>query len=404
METPNTNQFILGSKNQNQSPIPRVISIDILRGVVMVLMTLDHVRFFFSNADFNPLDLTQSNIPLFLTRWVTHICAPTFIFLAGIGAYLSLKRGKSKPKLCRFLLLRGLWLVFLDLTVVTFSWSFNLRGNFFVAGVLWAIGWSMVFLAAVIYLPTRTIAAIGILMIVGHNFFDHVQAEQLGNIGWVWTILHERKMLELTSGFRLFILYPLIPWIGVMAVGYAFGTLLEIEKNRRLQLLRKISLSMIVTFIIIRVINSYGDPNPWLIQSRFFYTLLSFLNCHKYPPSLLYLLITLGLAIILLYFLEKSEIRYFKPLIILGQQPLFFYVIHFWLIHITAILFALSRYGITPFTFSQLGISWKPKAFGYDLPIVYLIWLLMTVILYIICERFAKYKKKHRGKWWLNYL
>ncbi|MDE5092195.1 MAG: heparan-alpha-glucosaminide N-acetyltransferase domain-containing protein [Trichodesmium sp. St19_bin2] len=404
METPNTNQFILGSKNQNQSPIPRVISIDILRGVVMVLMTLDHVRFFFSNADFNPLDLTQSNIPLFLTRWVTHICAPTFIFLAGIGAYLSLKRGKSKPKLCRFLLLRGLWLVFLDLTVVTFSWSFNLRDNFFVAGVLWAIGWSMVFLAAVIYLPTRTIAAIGILMIVGHNFFDHVQAEQLGNIGWVWAILHERKILELTSGFRLFILYPLIPWIGVMAVGYAFGTLLEIEKNRRLQLLRKISLSMIVTFIIIRVINSYGDPNPWLIQSRFFYTLLSFLNCHKYPPSLLYLLITLGLAILLLYFLEKSEIRYFKPLIILGQQPLFFYVIHFWLIHITAILFALSRYGITPFTFSQLGISWKPKAFGYDLPIVYLIWLLMTVILYIICERFAKYKKKHRGKWWLNYL
>ncbi|MDT9340035.1 heparan-alpha-glucosaminide N-acetyltransferase domain-containing protein [Trichodesmium erythraeum 21-75] len=404
METPNTNQFILGSKNQNQSPIPRVISIDILRGVVMVLMTLDHVRFFFSNADFNPLDLTQSNIPLFLTRWVTHICAPTFIFLAGIGAYLSLKRGKSKPKLCRFLLLRGLWLVFLDLTVVTFSWSFNLRDNFFVAGVLWAIGWSMVFLAAVIYLPTRTIAAIGILMIVGHNFFDHVQAEQLGNIGWVWAILHERKILELTSGFRLFILYPLIPWIGVMAVGYAFGTLLEIEKNRRLQLLRKISLSMIVTFIIIRVINSYGDPNPWLIQSRFFYTLLSFINCHKYPPSLLYLLITLGLAILLLYFLEKSEIRYFKPLIILGQQPLFFYVIHFWLIHITAILFALSRYGITPFTFSQLGISWKPKAFGYDLPIVYLIWLLMTVILYIICERFAKYKKKHRGKWWLNYL
>ena len=140
METPNTNQFILGSKNQNQSPIPRVISIDILRGVVMVLMTLDHVRFFFSNADFNPLDLTQSNIPLFLTRWVTHICAPTFIFLAGIGAYLSLKRDKSKPKLCRFLLLRGLWLVFLDLTVVTFSWSFNLRDNFFVAGVLWAIG------------------------------------------------------------------------------------------------------------------------------------------------------------------------------------------------------------------------------------------------------------------------
>ena len=262
----------------------------------------------------------------------------------------------------------------------------------------------MVFLAAVIYLPTRTIAAIGILMIVGHNFFDHVQAEQLGNIGWVWAILHERKMLELTSGFRLFILYPLIPWIGVMAVGYTFGTLLEIEKNRRLQLLRKISLSMIVTFIIIRVINSYGDPNPWLIQSRFFYTLLSFLNCHKYPPSLLYLLITLGLVILLLYFLEKSEIRYFKPLIILGQQPLFFYVIHFWLIHITAILFALSRYGITPFTFSQLGISWKPKAFGYDLPIVYLIWLLMTVILYIICERFAKYKKKHRGKWWLNYL
>ncbi len=378
----------------------------------MVLMTLDHVRGFFSNADFNPLDLTQSNIPLFLTRWVTHLCAPTFIFLAGISAYLSLKRGKTKQQLSRFLLLRGLWLVFLDLTVVRLSWRFDLNFTFSAAGVLWAIGWSMIFLAAAIYLPTRTIAAIelrsasaiAIFLIVGHNLFDNVQAEQLGNIGWIWTILHEQKMIEPISGFRLFILYPLIPWIGVMALGYAFGTLFEMEKERRLQLLINIGLSTIAAFIIIRATNIYGDPNPWSIQSNFPNTLLSFIDCHKYPPSLLYLLITLGLAILLLYCLKKTKIRYFKPLIILGQQPLFFYVIHIYLIHLTAILFALYRYGIEPFTFSQVGISWKPKEFGYDLPIVYLIWLLIIFLLYIICDWFAKYKKKHRGKWWLNYL
>ncbi|NES04981.1 MAG: DUF1624 domain-containing protein [Okeania sp. SIO2F4] len=396
--------MVLDSKNQNQDRIPRVISIDILRGLVMVLMTLDHVRSFFSNADFNPLDLTQTNIPLFLTRWITHLCAPTFIFLAGIGAYLSLKRGKTKQQLSRFLLLRGLWFIFLDLTVVRLSWRFDLSHIFSTAGVLWAIGCSMIFLAAIIYLPTRIIATIGILLILGHNLFDNVQAKQLGNIGWLWAILHERTMIEPIFGFRLFILYPLIPWIAVMALGYAFGTLFEMEKYRRLQLLRKIGLSTIVAFIIIRATNIYGDPKPWSIQSSFPDTLLSFINCHKYPPSLLYLLITLPLAILLLYYFEKSNIRYFKPLIILGQQPLFFYIIHVWLIHITAILFALSRYGLTPFTFSQVGISWKPKAFGYDLPIVYLIWLLITFLLYIICDWFAKYKKKHRDKWWLNYL
>ncbi|NES72364.1 MAG: DUF1624 domain-containing protein, partial [Okeania sp. SIO2D1] len=336
--------------------------------------------------------------------WITHLCAPTFIFLAGISAYLSLKRGKTKQQLSRFLLLRGLWLVFLDLTVVRLSWRFDLNFTFSAAGVLWAIGWSMIFLAAIIYLPTRTILAIAIFLIVGHNLFDNVQAEQLGNIGWIWTILHEQKMIEPISGFRLFILYPLIPWIGVMALGYAFGTLFEMEKERRLQLLRNIGLSTIAAFIIIRATNIYGDPNPWSIQSNFPNTLQSFIDCHKYPPSLLYLLITLGLAILLLYCLEKTKIRYFKPLIILGQQPLFFYVIHIYLIHLTAILFALSRYGIEPFTFSQVGISWKPKEFGYDLPIVYLIWLLITFLLYIICDWFAKYKKKHRSKWWLNYL
>ncbi|MEB3339545.1 heparan-alpha-glucosaminide N-acetyltransferase domain-containing protein [Okeania sp.] len=385
--------------------MPRVISIDILRGFVMVLMVLDHVRIFFSNANFDPLDLTQSNVPLFLTRWVTHLCAPTFIFLAGIGAYLSLKRGKTKQQLFQFLLLRGCWFIFLDLTVVRFSWRFNLTDIFSVAGVLWAIAWSMIFLAAIIYLPTRIIAAIGILLVVGHNLFDNIQAEQLGNIGWLWTILHERNMIEPIPGFRLFILYPLIPWIGVIALGYAFGKLFEIEKIRRLQLLRKIGLSMIIAFIIIRGINIYGDPNPWSIQSNFPDTLLSFINCHKYPPSFLYLLITLGLAIILLYFLERTKINYYlKPLIILGQEPLFFYIIHVYLIHLTAILFAFSRYVIRLFTFSHSGMSLEIKAVQYNLPMVYLISILITLILYIICNYFTKYKKKHRGKWWLNYL
>ncbi|MEH2337562.1 DUF1624 domain-containing protein [Nostoc sp.] len=382
----------------------RIISIDMLRGLVMVLMALDHLRDFLTNVRFRPTDLTQTNVPLFLTRWVTHLCAPTFIFLAGVAVYLYFgRRPQSKQELSRYLIIRGLWLVFLELTVVHFGWLFDPTYSFLAAGVLWALGWSMVVLAALIRMPIPLIAALGILLIGGHNLFDNIHAEQLGRWGWLWAVLHEPKMFTPFPHKNFFISYPLIPWIGVMATGYAFGTVFKLEKASRLQLLRRLGLGLIASFVVLRALNIYGDPYPWAVQTNFIRTILSFINCNKYPPSLLYLLITLGLAMLLLYLFEKQKWRIFKPLVVFDQVPLFFYIIHLWLIHLTAILLALPKYGlkaiIMPFIVSRL----MPADYGYDLPIIYNIWIIMIILLYPLCSWFRNYKTKYPNKW-LKYL
>ncbi|MGH7999754.1 MAG: DUF1624 domain-containing protein [Brasilonema sp.] len=381
----------------------RLISIDLLRGLVMVLMALDHVRLFFLNAGFSPTDLTKTNIPLFFTRWVTHLCAPSFVFLAGVAAYLALQRRQNKKEFSRFLLIRGLWLVLLELTVVRFGWIFDPTFSFFAAGVLWAIGWSMVVLAVLIHLPIRAVATIGILLIVGHNLFDSVQAEQLGRWGWLWTVLHQPKTLTPFPGKSWIISYPLIPWIGVMAAGYAFGTVFTLEKSQRRKLLKRLGLGLILAFIILRAINIYGDPKPWSVQPSFSFTLLSFINCHKYPPSLLFLLMTLGSAILLLYVFESQRFSFLKPLALFGRVPLFFYIVHLWLIHIAAILLALPRYGLKAIFLPYIASSLMPADYGYNLPMIYNFWIIIVVLIYPICLWFANYKAKHQS-WWLNYL
>ena len=388
-------------KNDNQPIIQRLVSIDLLRGLVMILMTLDHTRDFFSNVGFNPLDLNQSNIPLFLTRWITHLCATSFILLAGLAAFLSLKRGKTKPQLTRFLLIRGCWLIFLELTVVSLAWTFY--PGFFMAGVLWAIGWSMVVLALLIQLPMSSIAIFGVMLIIGHNLFDTVQAEQLGNFGWIWAFLHERTMFAPQSGIRFFLVYPLIPWAGVMACGYALGNILTKTKTQRLRWLLNLGWGLIVSFVVIRGINIYGDPEPWSVQSSFQKTVLSFINCHKYPPSLLYLLITLGIAFLILYVFESKRFPILQPLLIFGRVPLFFYIIHLWLIHFAAIFLGLPKYGLKAFILPYLLSSAMPDDYGYDLHHVYVLWIIMLIILYPLCYWFTKYKSKHKY-WWLNFL
>lgn len=389
-ETPGTDQ--LRTK--------RVISIDMLRGLVMILMVLDHVRLFFSNVGYRPTDLTQTNVPLFLTRWVTHLCAPTFIFLAGVAAYLYFRnRPQSKQALSKYLIVRGLWLVFLELTVVRFGWLFDPTYSFSFAQVIWAIGWSMVVLAGLIYLPIPVISTIGILLIGGHNLFDHIQAEQLGRWNWLWAVLHEPKMFTVFADKKLFISYPLIPWIGVMATGYAFGTVFNMEKTQRLRFLRRLGLGLIAGFVVLRALNVYGDPHPWSVQSNFAYTILSFINCHKYPPSLLYLLITLGLAMLLLYLFEKQRWRIFQPLVLFGRVPLFFYIVHLWLIHFTAILLALPKYGIKAITMPFLVSRLMPADYGYDLPMIYNLSIIIIILLYPLCDCFVKYKAKHPSKW-----
>ena len=394
----NSNTF---NNNNGQIRIKRLVSIDLLRGLVMVLMALDHTRRFFHNAGFNPLDIEQSNIPLFFTRWITHLCTPSFIFLAGVAAYLSLQRGKTKQELTSFLLIRGFWLILLQLTVVSLVLTFN--PSVFITGVLWVIGWSMVILALLIQLPIPSLVILGIMLIVGHNLFDGVQAEQFGNFSWIWSFLHQRKIFEPIPGIRLSLSYPLIPWVGVMISGYVFGSVLTKTKTQRLGWLRNLGLGLIFSFVVIRGINIYGDPKPWSVQSTFWKTVLSFINCHKYPPSLAYLLITLGIAFLILYIFESKRLPLLQPLITFGRVPLFFYLIHFWLIRFSGTLLALPKYGLTAITLPYASSSGMPDDYGYDLHHVYILWIVMLVILYPICNWFANYKSKHKY-WWLNYL
>lgn len=382
----------------------RLDSVDRLRGLVMVLMALDHVRGYFTNPLLDPTDLEHTNAALFLTRWVSHLCAPTFIFLAGTGAYLAARRGKTKPQLAWFLLTRGLWIVLLGLTFVKFCWSFGLYVHNYNADVLWAIGWSMVVLAGLVFLPTWAVTAFGLVMIAGHNLLDPVPASAFGPFSDFWEILHRKEMhrdglLEFFGGAIKFdTQYPLIPWIGVMAVGYGFGALLQREAAVRWKWLLGLGIALCLGFVVLRAANVYGDPDPWSWQRDELFTALSFLNCHKYPPSLLFLLMTLGPALLLLAWFERAPQLPGRPLLVFGRVPMFYYLIHIPLIHALARAAALVRYGPAILDADQL-----PKDYGYGLPVVYGIWLGVVLSLYPVCRWFMGVKRRRRDAW-LSYL
>ncbi len=384
---------------------PRLDSVDLLRGWIMVIMALDHTRDFFSREAmlFDPSDLTRTTVPLFLTRWITHLCAPVFFFLAGTGAFLSTRRGRTKREVARFLLTRGLWLIVLELTVVQFGWTFGIDFHFVALMVIWALGWSMIVLAGLIYLPTWAIAVFGAVMIAGHNALDGVRPAAFGTFGWLWKILHVQAAFEVAPKYNAFVVYPLIPWIGVMACGYALGALLQREHDERRRLLLWIGCGLIVAFVVLRAINIYGDPQPWLAQASAVGTVLSFLNCAKYPPSLLYLLMTLGPSIVLLALFDRQLGAVSRPFIIIGRVPLFFYVLHLPLIHGLAVFFAYIRHG-------EAGALWNgpvfdapgakfPPDYGYGLVGVYGFWILAVVLLYPLCHWFAALKQRRRDAW-----
>jgi uncharacterized membrane protein len=296
----------------------RIVSIDVLRGLVMALMALDHTRDFFGASNFNPRDVAEP--ALFLTRWVTHFCAPTFILLAGLSAFLY-GRGRSTEELSRFLLIRGLWLIFIDLTLIKFGWSFEVDPYRLGAGVIFVIGASMVALATLIWLPRWAIAGVSLIMIAGHNLLDSVRADELGGSSWAWHLLHEPGPVPLSHGVDLYVLYPLIPWIGVMAAGYLLGPVMQLEGEARQRLLFRLGAAVTLGFIILRSSNLYGGPDPWSIQENWFSTILSFLNCEKYPPSLLYLMMTLGPALMLLASCEHVHGAFARLLATFGQVP-----------------------------------------------------------------------------------
>jgi uncharacterized membrane protein len=379
----------------------RLQSVDILRGLVMIIMALDHSRDFLMNPALDPTDLAHTYPALFLTRWITHFCAPVFVLLAGTGAFLSTSNGRSQGDLARFLLTRGLWLVALEIFVVTpLGWSFNWDFGFVRMQVIWAIGASMIVLAALVpVLPRRVIGGLGLTIVLGHNLLDGAHADWLGPLAPAWRFLHTLSPVRIAPHKMLIFIYPLGPWFGVMALGYGFGNLVRLDASQRRPVLLTLGAAMIGLFLLLRLANLYGDPSPWTLQPTPLMTALSWLNCTKYPPSLLYLLMTLGPALIVLAVVDLAPRLLTKPLATLGRVPLFYYLLHLPLIHGIAILLSDARYGQAPWLFrdmmAQKGAPIPlPQGYGYDLWVVYGVWIAAVIVLYPACRWFAGVKQR----------
>jgi uncharacterized membrane protein len=384
----------------------RVDSVDVVRGIVMILMALDHVRDFFG-APGNPTDPARASAALFFTRWITHLCAPTFFLLTGVGAYMMHQR-RSTGDVSKFLVTRGLWLIVIELTVFRcLGYQFNVDYQVTLLVILWALGWAMITLGALVHLPLAAIAAFGLTLIAGHNLFDRVNAESLGSFGPLWSILHAPGFFVSTPRFTVFIAYPLIPWIGVTAVGFALGRVFSWEAPARRMFLLRAGLGLTAAFVVLRIANVYGDPVPWTTQSTRVRTLLSFLNANKYPPSLAYLLMTLGPACLLLRLFDRGIPDLLHPVRVLGRVPFFYFMLHMPLIHLLAVVVCLARYGDAHWMFESPSLAdypfTRPPGWGYPLPIVYLIWLSVVLALYPACAWFARVKARNTAAW-LSYL
>ena len=384
---------------------PRIESIDLLKGLVMAVMALDHVRdyFHYSAFMFDPADPTQSTLPIFFTRWITHFCAPAFSFLAGLSAFMVGKR-KSKKELSGFLLKRGLWLILIEMTIVNFAWYFDVYFRSPGLLVIWSLGISMIVLAALIHLPKKLILLFSLVLIFGHNLFDNIHFAD--NV--IWAILHELAFFQLTDGVEFAVLYPVVPWIAVMSLGYYFGSFYDnsFDSVKRKKVFNYIGVSALILFIIIRFINFYGDPIPWKDDNTTTKDLISFLNPSKYPPSLLYLLMTLSATFLFLANAEKLKGKIVDFFSTFGRVPFFYYILHIYLIHLIAILFAgFSKFGWQTMILEDwVTVMPTLKGYGFPLWVVYAVWVGVIVLLYPVCKKFDKYKQAHKEKWWLSYL
>jgi uncharacterized membrane protein len=376
---------------------PRLDSIDLLRGLVMVIMALDHARHYFTIVRFSPVNLDETTVAHFFTRWLTHVCAPAFVFLAGTGAFLFRSRGKTKAELAWFLLSRGVWLIVLELTVMRMGWQFSLDYSYAVGQTIWAIGWSMVVLSGLVFLPVSVTTVFGMALIAVHNAFDGVRPKMLGDWGWLWKILHSGGRVQIFDGYTLSAMYPLIPWIGVMAVGYGFGQLLLREEHQRRRVLWWLGGSITAAFVILRWLNVYGDPKPWGFHERPVFTVIDFLNCDKYPPSLLFLFMTLGPAIASIAMFEKWKGPVARFFIVFGRVPLFFYVLHIFLIHALAVLAASITIGGPGSLVGSARPLVLPEGYGFGLPVVYLVWIGVSLSLYPACVWYGGVKRRKKS-------
>jgi uncharacterized membrane protein len=393
-------------------PAPRIQSVDALRGAIMILMAIDHVRDSIARSamQFLPTDLTRTTAAIFFTRWITHFCAPVFMLTAGLGAFFWMSRGhRSKGELALFLITRGVWLIFLELTVlrlIMFS-QISFRASPVILLILWAIGLSMIALAGLIHVPMRVLAGFSIAIIALHNLLDGISAQRFGRAAWLWDILHQQNVFAFL-GIKFLTAYPVLPWIGVMAAGYCLGTLFLWDGKRRERFLMRLGLALSVAFVVLRATNIYGDPAHWSHQPSELFTVLSSLNTTKYPPSLDFLLMTLGPAIFALAWLERFHFSFTNPLIVFGRVPFFYYAAHLLVAHLIAIAMNFARYGRTSFLFiapPSMGSRTElfPLDYGFPLWAVYAVWIGVLLLLYPACLWFARLKQR-RHNWWLSYL
>ncbi len=403
---------------QKMRPLPatgrprRLEAIDAVRGIVMVLMALDHVRDFIHRGamSYSPTDLAQTTPALFFTRWVTHVCAPTFMFLAGLGAFLWWHGKRTRLQLSTFLFTRGLWLVALELTVMRLAFNFDLSRQYPVLlVVLWALGACMIALALLVWLPVPVLAVLSLAVIALHNCLDGVPAARFGPDAWAWNLLHQPGAFRL-AGTTVVVAYPLVPWVAVMALGFCSGRLFLLDRPVRRRCLAAAGAAATLGFVVLRALDGYGDPQPWAAQPSAVYTVLSFLNTTKYPPSLDFLLMTLGPALLALAWFDRPGLKPTNPLVVFGRVPLFYFVVHFYAAHAAAVLLALARYGNAALAFAfhpvpSMGGPRElfPAQFGYDLWVVYVVWGLLVLALYPLCRWFAAIKARRRD-WWLSYL
>jgi uncharacterized membrane protein len=374
----------------------------------MLLMALDHTRDFFSSAMVDPTDPLHSWPSLFATRWITHLCAPGFIAMAGTSAYLQVARGKTPANLNTFLATRGLWLIVLDLTVISFSWSFTLRAPYL--QVIWAIGGSMIALAFLQWLPTSVVAVTGAAITLFHNLLDPIRSDKLDHAAAVWTLLYQPGFIQSQGKPIALVAYPLLPWIGVMCLGYAFGALVVASTAFRQKLSTALGIAFLAAFVLLRSANSYGDDHRWRLLPTTRQSIMDFLVVNKYPPSLEYVLVTFGLLLLLYALLDLCVRRTWTPKLrafvkFYGRVPFFYYVLHIYLIHGVALLRTLFQHGDWRLWVNPRLIWYEevPPGWGFSLPVVYLIWLSVVILLFYPCLWFGRIKAKHK-LWWLSYL
>ena len=386
----------------------RVGTIDLLRGLIMIIMALDHTRDFFHTGALqaDPLNPDTTTPILYFTRWITHFCAPTFVFLSGVSAWLQAQR-KSKKELSLFLVKRGLWLILVDLTIMSFAFTADIHFNLFTLETLWSIGMGMIVLGVVIWLPFYVILSAGLLIVLGHNLIDFAEKGR-NAVPVTWSLVHRVAIVPLGGGRQLLILYPFLSWAGLMMLGYCAGRLFtSMSFNQRKKILTGLGIAAVCVFVVLRFINVYGDPGPWSKRETGLQTFFAFMNVQKYPPSLLFLCATIGPVLLFLAFVKEKTSRLRDIISVYGRVPLFYFIVHFYLLHLAEIIAYLSRrHSLAEGAEGVPGIFFKfaVPGEGYPLWIVYLIWIATVIAMYPICKWYDNYKQKHKEKRWLSYL